>query len=106
MAMGTIADNIKPDHEQASTPRFPQPGVLVVPSGPASTHATGSNRQVAANPAQIHRTAARQTAIKRDLSGSRLLLLVRHADTTQFLVAVLAAGHWWPRGTMWAPPVA
>jgi hypothetical protein len=64
MAMGTIADNIKPDHEQASTPRFPQPGVLVVPSGPASTHATGSNRQVAANPAQIRWTAAWRTANK------------------------------------------
>jgi hypothetical protein len=53
MAIGTIADDIEPRHKQASTPRFPQPGVLVGPSGPASVHATSSNRQVAAKPAQI-----------------------------------------------------
>jgi hypothetical protein len=80
MAMGTIADDVEPRHKQASTPRFPQPGVLVVPSGPASVHATSSNRQVAAKPAHIQRTAARQTAMKLDLSGSRLQLLVRHAN--------------------------
>ena len=51
MAMGTIADNIKPGHKQASTPRFPQ----------------------------IRRTAQR-TAIKPSQNDSRLLLLVRCAD--------------------------
>jgi Histidine phosphatase superfamily (branch 1) len=81
MPMGTIADDI-----ELATSRRPrrvssQPGVLVVPSGPASGHATGSNRQVAAKPAQIRWTAARWTAIRPNLSSSRLLLLlVRHAD--------------------------
>jgi hypothetical protein len=60
MAIGAIADDIEPSHKQASTPRFPQPGVLVGLSGPASVHATSSNCQVAAKPAQIQRTAARR----------------------------------------------
>src|SRR4029450_12083013 len=60
-----------------------QPGtvdILEVEPGPASAHATSSNGQVAATPALMGRTAARRTAIKANLRGSRLLLLVRHAD--------------------------
>jgi Histidine phosphatase superfamily (branch 1) len=59
-----------------------QPGtvdILEVEPGPASAHATSSNGQVAATPALMGRTAARRTAIKANLRGSRLLL-VRHAD--------------------------
>jgi phosphohistidine phosphatase SixA len=48
--------------------------------GLASAHATSSSGQVAATPALMRRTAARRTAIKANLRGSRLLLLVRHAD--------------------------
>ena len=66
------------------TRRPRQPGTAdimeVVPTGPASAHATSSNRHVSAEPALIHGTAALKTAIKPDLRGSRLLLLVRHAD--------------------------
>ena len=60
-----------------------QPGtvdILEVEPGPASAHATSSNGQVAATPALTRGTAARRTAIKANLRGSRLLLLVRHAD--------------------------
>jgi hypothetical protein len=59
-----------------------QPGtadILEVEPGLASAHATSSNSQVAAPPALMGRTAARRTAIKANLRGSRLLLLVRHA---------------------------
>jgi Histidine phosphatase superfamily (branch 1) len=59
-----------------------QPGtadILEVEPGLASAHATSSNSQVAATPALMGRTAARRTAIKANLRGSRLLLLVRHA---------------------------
>jgi phosphohistidine phosphatase SixA len=48
--------------------------------GLASAHATSSNGQVAATPVLIRGTAAPRTAIKAKLRGSRLLLLVRHAD--------------------------
>jgi broad specificity phosphatase PhoE len=60
-----------------------QPGtvdILEVEPGPASAHATSSNGQVAATPALTRGTAARRTAIKANLRGSRLRLLVRHAD--------------------------
>jgi hypothetical protein len=60
-----------------------QPGtadILEVEPGPASAHATSSNGQVAGTPALMRGTAARRTAIKANLRGSRLLLLVRHAD--------------------------
>ncbi|HSO55029.1 MAG TPA: hypothetical protein VL330_20350, partial [Actinomycetes bacterium] len=62
-----------------------QPGtadILEVEPGLASAHATSSNShsQVAGTPARMGRTAARRTAIKAKLRGSRLLLLVRHAD--------------------------
>ena len=63
------------DRWQHLTPALgmPEPGL-------ASAHATSSNSQVAATPALMGRTAARRTAIKANLRGSRLLLLVRHAD--------------------------
>jgi hypothetical protein len=54
-----------------------QPGtadILEVEPGLASAHATSSNGQVAATPALTRRTAARRTAIKAKLRGSRLLL--------------------------------
>ena len=54
-------------------PGMPTPGL-------ASAHATSSSGEVAATPALLGRTAARRTAIKANLRGSRLLLLVRHAD--------------------------
>jgi hypothetical protein len=46
----------------------------------ASVPATSSSGQIAATPALLGRRAARRTAIKANLRGSRLLLLVRHAD--------------------------
>ena len=54
-------------------PGMPAPGL-------ASAHATSSNGQVAATPVLICGTAAPRTTIKPNRSGSRLLLLVRHAD--------------------------
>ena len=59
-----------------------QPGtadILEVEPGPTSAHATSSSGQVATTPALTRGTAARRTAIKANLRGSRLLLLVRHA---------------------------
>jgi len=56
----------------------PAPGVPA--PGLASAPATSSSGEVAATPALLGRTAARRTAIKANLRGSRLLLLVRHAD--------------------------
>ena len=63
------------DRWQHLTPALgmPEPGL-------ASAHATSSSGQVAATPPLMGRTAARRTAIKAKLRGSRLLLLVRHAD--------------------------
>lgn len=56
----------------------PAPGMPTL--GLASAHATSSSSEVAAAPVLLGRTAARRTAIKANLRGSRLLLLVRHAD--------------------------
>jgi hypothetical protein len=56
----------------------PAPGVPT--PGLASVPATSSSGQIAATPALLGRRAARRTAIKANLRGSRLLLLVRHAD--------------------------
>ena len=53
-----------------------QPGtadILEVEPGQASAHATSSSGQVAATPTLTRRTAARRTAIKANLRGSRLL---------------------------------
>jgi broad specificity phosphatase PhoE len=54
-------------------PGMPAPGL-------ASAHTTSSSAEVAATPALLGGTAARRTAITANLRGSRLLLLVRHAD--------------------------
>jgi phosphohistidine phosphatase SixA len=62
------------DRWQHLTPALDMPGPSL-----ASAHATSGNGQVAATPALMRRTAARRTAIKANLRGSRLLLLVRHA---------------------------
>jgi phosphohistidine phosphatase SixA len=56
----------------------PAPGMAT--PGLASAQATSSSGQFAATPALLGRTTARRTAIKANLRGSRLLLLVRHAD--------------------------
>ena len=63
------------DRWQHLTPAPDMPG-----PGLAGAHATSCNGQVAATPALMGRTAARRTAIEPSLRGSRLLLLVRHAD--------------------------
>jgi hypothetical protein len=69
------AQQFVPGPPDAPGLRQPRPtghrDILEVEPGLASAHATSSNSQVAGTPARMGRTAARRTAIKANLRGSR-----------------------------------